>query len=110
MLKSSYLPVCVAVLCAALSPSSLLADAFRCGTHLAREGMLAAEIREDCGEPDSVEIVSEPVMARRPNGSAFQVGVTTTEYWIYDRGSRRFPARLTIREGIVEKIELLRKH
>ena len=46
-------------------------------------------------------------MATRPDGSRFQVGVTKIEYWNYDRGSRRFLARLTIKEGLVTKIELL---
>jgi hypothetical protein len=46
-------------------------------------------------------------MARGANGSAFQVGTTTTEYWTYDFGPRMFPAYLTIQEGQTKKIELL---
>jgi len=82
-------------------------DRFYCGQRLIREGMAVPEIVRRCGEPDSVEVVEEPIFARGPRGGRVQTGVTTTEYWIYDRGSTRFPARLTIRENIAEKIELL---
>jgi Protein of unknown function (DUF2845) len=99
-----------ALMCLLLVSPCLLADSFRCGTNLIREGMPAAEVMEKCGGPDSVEAVSEPIMARRPNGSTYQVGIATTEYWTYDRGSGRFPARLTIKEGAVSEIELLSRN
>ena len=82
-------------------------DRFYCGQRLIREGMAASEIVRRCGEPASVEVVEEPIFAWRPGGGRVRTGVTTTEYWIYDRGSTRFPARLTIRENVAEKIELL---
>jgi len=94
----------------AMASSSVLADSFRCGTYLIREGMPAPEVMEKCGAPTSREVVEEPVMARRANGSAFQVGVTTIEYWTYNLGARVFPARLTIEEGVATKIELLHRN
>lgn len=100
----------VAALWLVLGTPPALAASFRCGQDLIREGMSASDIREKCGEPDSVETVTEPVMSRTRDGLAYQVGVTTTDYWRYDRGSRRFPVRLTIKEGIAEKIELLSRN
>ncbi len=94
----------------ALFPSLLLADSFRCGTYLIREGILAADVIARCGEPTSVSSVTEPVLARRSDGTTYQVGTTTKEFWIYDRGSRLFPVRLTIEKGVAEIIELLSRN
>ncbi|HEY5566159.1 MAG TPA: DUF2845 domain-containing protein [Gammaproteobacteria bacterium] len=94
----------------AMASTSAWADSFRCGTYLIREGMLASEVMEKCGAPTSKEVIEEPVMARRANGSAFQVGVTTIEYWNYNLGPRVFPARLRIEEGVATKIELLHRN
>jgi len=91
----------------AIIPSRVLADSFSCGTYLIRERMRSVEIVAKCGEPDLVETVSEPVIARRPNGSMVQVGVTTAEYWIYDRGTRKFRVRLFMKADTAIEIELL---
>ena len=99
-----------AVLGCQLLVSVAEADSIRCGAHLIQEGMAAAEIVEKCGQPTAIETVEEPIMARRPNGTTYQVGITTTEYWRYDRGPRLFPAQLTIEEGVATKIELLSRH
>lgn len=90
-------------------PGQTQPDAFWCSTHLIREDMRASDILDRCGEPDPKEIVEEPILAWRPGGGRVQTGVTITEYWIYDRGRGRFRARLTIREGVAEQIELLRR-
>jgi Protein of unknown function (DUF2845) len=91
----------------ALSCGDVLADSFRCGTYVIREGLPLAEIVAKCGQPESVETVEEPIMARQPDGSLLQVGTTTREYWTYDRGSGKFPARLTVKGQIATEIELL---
>jgi hypothetical protein len=103
MPKSVYL----ASITLALLPVQLAADSFRCGPDLIQEGIFAAEVVEKCGEPTSVETVTEPLMARNADGFLYQVGVTTKEIWRYDRGSRMFPVRLTIKDGVAEEIELL---
>ena len=82
-------------------------DRFWCGQRLIREGMAVSEIVSRCGEPASIEVVEEPIFAWRPGGGRTQTGVAITEYWTYDRGSGRFPARLTIRDNVAERIELL---
>lgn len=96
-----------ALLIAPFACSGAWAESFRCGTHLIQEGMPAAEIAAKCGEPASKETVREPIMARRPNGSAFRVGETVTEHWIYDRGPGRFPVHIEIEEARAKKITRL---
>jgi hypothetical protein len=111
-MKTSLLPVRAVLSLVTIPPllslsGSAAADSFRCGPELIREGMPAAEIRSRCGEPTSVDRVEEPVFARRPDGTTYPVGTSVKEYWLYDRGARNFPARLTVVEGVAEKIELL---
>ncbi|NNC63981.1 MAG: DUF2845 domain-containing protein [Gammaproteobacteria bacterium] len=107
MMTNNYRLVSLAVLWLAAVSAPAQPDAFWCGQRLIREGMRASDILDRCGEPDSKDIVEEPIFAWRPGGGRVQTGVTVTEYWLYDRGSGRFPARLTIRENIAEQIELL---
>ena len=83
------------------------ADSFRCGSFLAREGMSSDSIEEICGKPDVVKMTEEPILVRRPNGTTFNDGVVTTRYWYYERGPNEFVARVTIRDGIAEEVELL---
>lgn len=94
-----------------LAVSSALAqpDAFWCGSRLIRERMAAADIVARCGEPDATRVVEEPIYGTGAGGRRVKVGVRVTEYWTYDRGTGRFPARVTVREGIAEQIELLRR-
>jgi Protein of unknown function (DUF2845) len=100
--------LCVAVLWLVAGLGHAQPDAFWCGTHLIREGMQAAEVRQRCGEPDSVDELQEPIMGRRADGALFQVGVKVTEFWHYDRGPRSFPARITVEDGIATEVALLR--
>ena len=81
------------------------ADTLRCGGSLISTGALAGYVREKCGAPDSKQEVSEPIMARRPNGSTYQVGKTTKEIWRYRRGPREFPAVLTFEGGVLKQLE-----
>ena len=90
-------------------PALAQPDAFWCGSRLIRERMAAADIVDRCGEPDAIRIVEEPIYGPGASGTRVKLGVRVTEYWTYDRGTRRFPARLTVREGIAEEIELLRR-
>ncbi len=84
-------------------------DAFWCGSRLIRERMAAADIIRRCGEPDAMRVVEEPIYGTRRGGRRVKVGVRITEYWTYDRGTSRFPARVTIRDDVAELIELLRQ-
>jgi len=81
------------------------ADTLRCGSSLISTGAAAAYVAQKCGAPDAKQEVTEPVMARRPNGFTYQVGTTTHEIWRYQRGSRKFPAVLTFEGGVLKKLE-----
>jgi hypothetical protein len=92
-----------------LGASPALADRFWCGNRLIREEMPVAELKDKCGEPDSLKIVEEPVWATWPNGGVYQVGTVQKQYWVYDRGPQRFPAYLSVEGGIVQEIKLARR-
>jgi hypothetical protein len=81
------------------------ADTLRCRSSLIAEGAVQAYVREKCGEPDSKMNVTEPVMARRPDGFVYQAGTTTQEIWRYRRSPGSFPAVLTFEGGVLKKLE-----
>ena len=81
------------------------ADSMRCGSSLISEGATAGEVLQKCGEPDSHTQISEPIYARRPNGTTYIVGTTTQEIWRYQRRSGQFPANLTFEGGVLKKLE-----
>jgi len=63
-------------------------------------GMTPADIRRKCGEPSAVERSVEDVFAPAAGGrGTTKVGVTTTERWIYARGSNAFTMVVVIRDG-----------
>jgi hypothetical protein len=90
---------------ALLLATSAHADTLRCGSSLISEGDAQGYVREKCGEPSSTMNVTQPVMARRPDGFAYQAGTTTQEIWRYKRGSGQFPAVLTFEGGVLKKLE-----
>lgn len=83
------------------------ADSFRCGSYIAKEDVPSSELVEECGQPDLVRTVEDPILVRRPNGTTFQNGISITHYWYYERGPNEFVARVTVRDARVEKIDLL---
>ncbi len=95
------------VTAAVVTGAPALADTFRCGQHLIREGMSTVAIKRRCGEPQSIERTQESVVGRRTTGTAYDIGIVTRELWTYEREWGAFPARLTIEEGVAIKIELL---
>ena len=81
------------------------AETLRCGSSLIQEGASAGYVLEKCGEPSSKETFTEPVLARRVNGTTFQTGTTTRDVWRYRRGQGQFPAVLTFEMGVLKKLE-----
>jgi hypothetical protein len=81
------------------------ADTLRCGSSLISEGANQSFVREKCGEPDSKMEVTEPVMARRPDGFTYQTGTTTQQIWRYKRSPGKFPAVMTFEGGVLRKLE-----
>ncbi|HEV7716602.1 MAG TPA: DUF2845 domain-containing protein [Steroidobacteraceae bacterium] len=97
------LPVWLLLLAGATTPA--FADSLRCGSSLIMEGDTAGYVADKCGEPSSKQTYSEPVYARRQNGSTYEVGTTTRDVWRYKRGSGQFPALLTFEKGVLKKLE-----
>lgn len=95
------------LLCIAALSSTARGESFRCRGGLVDEGMSAAAIAAKCGKPESARTDREPILATRPNGSRFQVGVKRIEHWVYDRGRGRFPVSITIEDGVATSIEFL---
>ena len=103
--SSSMLGLLAALALAA--PAANAADTFRCGARIIRKGLASAEIKRRCGEPQSVEHLQEPIMATRPDGTRFEVGTKTWELWTYEREYGKFPARVTVEDGVATAVELL---
>ena len=101
---SRIFPVAVFVVTAAVAGHAF-ADTLRCGSSLVREGDTQGYVHEKCGEPESKQTYTEPVRARRPNGTAYEVGTTSKDIWRYKRSTGSFPAVLTFEEGVLKKLE-----
>lgn len=104
--RNTLLPLAI-VAFTLVAPSR--ADSFRCGSNVIHEGMSTVAVRKRCGEPQHIERVQEHITGRRGNATGYDVGVALRELWTYDLGRGRFPARLTIEEGVAVRVELLTK-
>jgi uncharacterized protein DUF2845 len=81
------------------------ADTLRCGSSLIQEGDTQGYVQDKCGEPESKQTYTEPVLARRENGTSYEVGTTSKDVWRYKRGNGSFPAVLTFEKGLLKKLE-----
>ena len=81
------------------------ADTLRCGSSLIKEGDTQGYVQDKCGEPDSKQTYTEPVMARRQDGTSYEVGTTSRDVWRYKRSNGSFPAVLTFEKGVLKKLE-----
>lgn len=96
-----------AMLIAGLASVADAEDTIRCKNALVTVGMVEAEVLARCGEPQTKDVETVPVRARRPNGSTYVVGEVQIERWTYDRGPGQFPALLTFESGKLKSVELL---
>jgi len=95
----------VAALAVVFAAPAAWAETLRCGSSLIKEGDTQGYVQEKCGEPQSKQKYTEPVMARRPDGTAYQVGTTSKDVWRYQRSNGSFPAVLTFEQGVLKKLE-----
>jgi hypothetical protein len=96
----------VAVTAVALSIATpAFADTLRCGSSLIKEGDTQGYVQDKCGAPESKQTYTEPVYARRENGSSYEVGTTSKDVWRYKRSNGSFPAVLTFEKGVLKKLE-----
>jgi len=93
------------IVAALIASSPAFSETLRCGSSLVQPGVTVGFVQEKCGPPKSRETFSEPVMARRANGTAYEVGTTSKEVWRYQRGNGSFPALLTFEGGVLKKLE-----
>jgi hypothetical protein len=95
---------------ALLLPLSADAETFRCGKWLVTEELTLEELTQKCGTPTSRESKTEDIKARnRNNGLMIKTGETTTERWVYDRGTGAVPMVVIIVDGRIKSIERLEK-
>jgi hypothetical protein len=97
--------VAVTALVTAAAAAPAFAETLRCGSSLIQEGDTQGYVQDKCGEPDSKQTYTEPVYARRENGTSYEVGTTSKDVWRYKRGSGSFPAVLTFEKGLLKKLE-----
>ena len=97
-------------LLAALLPLAAGAESFRCGKWIVTDQTTVDELVHKCGPPTTHESKTEDVKVRnRNNGLMVKMGETTTERWVYERGSRAAAMVVTIVDGKIKTIERLEK-
>jgi len=95
---------------ALLLPLAAQAETFRCGKWIITDETTVAELMNKCGAPTTHDSKTEDVKVRnRNNGLMVKMGETTTERWVYDRGSRASAMVVTIVDGKIKAIERLEK-
>jgi hypothetical protein len=93
------------VAAAMLIASPAFADTLRCGSSLVQPGATMGFVEEKCGAPRSKETFTEPVFARRIDGTTYEAGTTSKDVWRYKRSNGSFPAVLTFEKGVLKKLE-----
>jgi len=95
----------IAAIAALVLATPAWAETLRCGSALVKEGDTQGYVQEKCGEPQSKQTYTEPVMARHVDGTAYEVGTTSKDVWRYQRSNGSFPAVLTFEKGVLKKLE-----
>lgn len=95
----------LALLLALGSPWTAMAESMRCGKWVVSEAATPAEVLDKCGPPQQRETTTEDTFARNPAGFRTKTGISTTERWYYDRGSRAFRMMVIIVDGDLRHIE-----
>lgn len=96
----------VALALVAAAPPARSSENMRCGRWVVNADVGIEELVRKCGEPASKETESTEV--GRPNAKGkgtFVAGISTTERWTYDRGSRAFRMVVTIVDGKLKSID-----
>ncbi len=111
MLESSNLAggivryVLIVLMGLSLAQSVCLAgEQFRCGQWVVSQDIEVVELLKKCGEPTRKTSSSADVWIRTGDGHMMRGGVTITEVWTYDRGSRAFPMIVTIIDGKIDSM------
>jgi hypothetical protein len=101
----SPLLVLAVVVLALAAPLAHADETMRCGRWIVNHELTVAELVDKCGEPTSKQIDTTEVRFRNANGGTRPGGTTTTEKWLYDRGSGKFKMVVTVVDGEVKSID-----
>jgi hypothetical protein len=81
-------------------------ESMRCGRWIVDSDLSVEELVTRCGEPASKQIDTTEVRHKNANGVGTRTGgTTTTELWLYDRGSSSFKMVVTIVDGKIKSID-----
>ena len=95
---------------AVLLPPAASAETFRCGKWIITDQTTVDELVHKCGAPTTHDSKTEDVKVRNHNnGLMLKMGETTTERWVYQRGTRASPMVVVIVDGKIKSIERLEK-
>ncbi|WIG54386.1 MAG: hypothetical protein OJF61_000172 [Rhodanobacteraceae bacterium] len=81
--------------------------ALRCGTHIVKQGDLAPQVREECGDPFYVGHYVGPPGAGVETPADVPVAAVTTEAWYYNFGPQRLMVRLEFSGGVLAREQTL---
>ena len=87
--------------------ASAQGETVRCGSALVDQSTTVEELLQKCGEPTSRREEQQDVRVKSGNGTR-KVGTTVIEYWTYDRGTQAAPMVVTIVDGKIRSLQLLR--
>ncbi len=90
---------------AILAPLAHADETFRCGKWVVSSDLTVEELEQKCGPPNTRESRSEDILVRNQFGLMIKNGVTVTETWTYDRGTRAAPMVVTIVDGRIRSID-----
>jgi hypothetical protein len=90
---------------AILAPLARADETFRCGKWIVSSDLAVEDLLRKCGEPTTRESRSEDILVRNQYGLMIKNGVTVTESWTYDRGTRAAPMVVTIVDGRIRSID-----
>jgi hypothetical protein len=81
--------------------------ALRCGTHIVKQGDLAPQVREECGDPFYIGYYVGPPGAGVETPADVPVAAVTTEAWYYNFGPQRLMVRLEFSGGVLAREQTL---
>lgn len=88
-------------------------SAFYCGNNLISKGDHVLEVVEHCGEPQYREeyVVRKSVLLRHHHLLPYYSDIkpVTVREWTYNFGRRKFMRKIRFEDGIVKRIETLRR-
>ena len=103
--KTLILPTLALIALAAL-PTAQADESMRCGKWVVTSAVSVGELLAKCGEPASKEVSTRDLYGPGAQpGRTRKAGVSTTERWTFDRGSRSFRMIVTIVDGKVASID-----